>query len=71
MTRPRPGAFIAPFHPPSGDPTAGLHRDLDLIAQFGPFGGVLIAAREWASPAQRRRSSTLMAESVMPALQSD
>lgn len=54
-----------------GSPDDAVAALLRLHAQFGPFGGVLVAAREWAGPEQARRSSALMAEAVMPALQAE
>ncbi len=32
------GIFLAPFHPPSRNPTAALHRDLDLVVALDQLG---------------------------------
>ena len=38
-----------------------------LIAELGPIGGILVTARDWASPEHTRRSWELLAEEVVPA----
>jgi limonene 1,2-monooxygenase len=51
-----------------GTPDDAVDALRALRAQLGPFGGVLIAAREWAPLPERSRSYHLFAEQVAPAL---
>jgi hypothetical protein len=49
-------------------PKTVLDRLVQIVADLGPLGGVLMAKTEWDEPALYRRSYRLLAEEVRPKL---
>ena len=52
----------------AGSPSTCIDSLRSLLENLGPIGGILIAARDWARPAEMRRSWELFAREVAPAL---
>lgn len=53
-----------------GTPEQVTERILALREEIGDFGQIVYVGHDWADPALGRRSMVLMAEKVLPALNS-
>lgn len=52
----------------SGSPKTVLDTLVQIVDEIGPFGGLLVAKKDWDDPAVHRKSFALLSEQVRPKL---